>query len=145
MDLRLSALSGGRTLRYRKILVLISVRRWVNIRAFVRLEGLSKLKKKISSSTGIRTRDIPSFIIVPHQTSLLPASMKLFMNNQQESILLLLNLFLSRRVCPPWWWRRCIPPKHRILQEPHIPEDGILPSHRCEYLKSYIALTGWAL
>jgi hypothetical protein len=27
----------------------------------------------------------------------------------------------------------------------HIPEDGLLLSHRCEYLKSYIALTGWAL
>jgi hypothetical protein len=25
------------------------------------------------------------------------------------------------------------------------PEDGILHSHRCENLKSYIALTGWAL
>jgi hypothetical protein len=27
----------------------------------------------------------------------------------------------------------------------HIPEDGILRSHRREDLKSYIALTGWAL
>jgi hypothetical protein len=27
----------------------------------------------------------------------------------------------------------------------HIPEDGILHSHRRENLKSYIALTGWAL
>jgi hypothetical protein len=27
----------------------------------------------------------------------------------------------------------------------YIPEDAILPSHRCENLKSYIALTGWAL
>jgi hypothetical protein len=26
-----------------------------------------------------------------------------------------------------------------------IPEDGTLLSHRCETLKSYIALTGWAL
>jgi hypothetical protein len=26
-----------------------------------------------------------------------------------------------------------------------IPEDGILHSHRCENLKSYIALTGWSL
>jgi hypothetical protein len=26
-----------------------------------------------------------------------------------------------------------------------IPEDGILHSHRSENLKSYIALTGWAL
>jgi hypothetical protein len=27
----------------------------------------------------------------------------------------------------------------------HIPEDGILHSHRNENLKSYITLTGWAL
>jgi hypothetical protein len=27
----------------------------------------------------------------------------------------------------------------------NIPEDGILHSHRREKLKSYIALTGWAL
>jgi hypothetical protein len=26
-----------------------------------------------------------------------------------------------------------------------IPEDAILHSHRCENLKSYTALTGWAL
>jgi hypothetical protein len=26
----------------------------------------------------------------------------------------------------------------------HIPEEGILHSHRRENLKSYIALTGWA-
>jgi hypothetical protein len=27
----------------------------------------------------------------------------------------------------------------------HIPEDGFIHSHSREYLKSYIALTGWAL
>jgi hypothetical protein len=27
----------------------------------------------------------------------------------------------------------------------HIPEDGILHSHRYENLKSYITLTGWVL
>jgi hypothetical protein len=27
----------------------------------------------------------------------------------------------------------------------NIPEDGILHSHHCENLKSYIALTGWTL
>jgi hypothetical protein len=27
----------------------------------------------------------------------------------------------------------------------YIPEDGILHSHRSENLRSYIALTGWAL
>jgi hypothetical protein len=29
--------------------------------------------------------------------------------------------------------------------QPHIPEDAILHSHRRENLKSYIALTGWAV
>jgi hypothetical protein len=28
---------------------------------------------------------------------------------------------------------------------PNIPEDGVLHSHRHENLKSYMALTGWAL
>jgi hypothetical protein len=28
---------------------------------------------------------------------------------------------------------------------PNIPEDAILNSHRCENLRSYIALTGWTL
>jgi hypothetical protein len=27
----------------------------------------------------------------------------------------------------------------------NIPEDGILHSHRCENIKSYIALNGWTL
>jgi hypothetical protein len=27
----------------------------------------------------------------------------------------------------------------------NIPEDSMLNSHRCESLKSYIALTGWTL
>jgi hypothetical protein len=27
----------------------------------------------------------------------------------------------------------------------YIPEDGILHSHCCEKLKSYIAVTGWAI
>jgi hypothetical protein len=27
----------------------------------------------------------------------------------------------------------------------HMPEDSILPSHRCENLKYYIELIGWAL
>jgi hypothetical protein len=32
-----------------------------------------------------------------------------------------------------------------IVTRHNIPEDGILHSHRRENLKSYIALTGWAL
>jgi hypothetical protein len=34
---------------------------------------------------------------------------------------------------------------HTKATRPHIAEDGILRSHRCENLKSYIALTDWAL
>jgi hypothetical protein len=33
----------------------------------------------------------------------------------------------------------------RYEQGFYTPEDGILHRHRCENLKSYIALTGWAL
>jgi hypothetical protein len=32
-----------------------------------------------------------------------------------------------------------------IITRRHIPEDGILHSHRCENLKCYTALTSWAL
>jgi hypothetical protein len=35
-----------------------------------------------------------------------------------------------------------------VLTKPmrcYIPEEGINPSHRCENLKSYLALTGWTL
>jgi hypothetical protein len=39
---------------------------------------------------------------------------------------LLLTLFLARRFLSPWWWRRNVPPIHRFLQEPQIPEDSIL-------------------
>jgi hypothetical protein len=34
---------------------------------------------------------------------------------------------------------------HTRVTRRNIPEDGILHSHRCENLKPYIALTGWAL
>jgi hypothetical protein len=33
----------------------------------------------------------------------------------------------------------------RKAKRRNIPEDGILHSHHCENLKSYVALTGWAL
>jgi hypothetical protein len=43
--------------------------------------------------------------------------------------------------------RRLVPPKRRLLQvtRRYITEDGIIHSHCRENLKSYIALTGWAL
>jgi hypothetical protein len=58
MAARLSALRAGRFLPPGRFLVLIFVSGWVDPRAIVRLEGLSKLKKSTSSST--RTGDLPA-------------------------------------------------------------------------------------
>jgi hypothetical protein len=63
MAARLSALHAGRFLPWRRFLVLISVKAWVDPRAIVRLEGLGKLKK--STASGTRTGDLPAFSIVP--------------------------------------------------------------------------------
>jgi hypothetical protein len=44
----------------------------------------------------------------------------------------------------PWRWRQYVPPKttvHTRSTRCHIPEDGILHSHRHENLKSYIRFT----
>jgi hypothetical protein len=73
---RLSALRTGLALLSRNIifllLIIISVRGWVILRAVVRLEGLGKLKKK-SMTLGLWTRDLTACSIAP-QPSTLPCA-----------------------------------------------------------------------
>jgi hypothetical protein len=53
MVVRLSGLYAGRLLLPRWLLILISLRGWVDTRAIARLEGLDQLKNPVASS-GIR-------------------------------------------------------------------------------------------
>jgi hypothetical protein len=59
----------------------------------------------------------------------------------------LLLTFRARRFLLHWWWRWHAPQKRRFLQEQHgdTSQNTTFFSHRRENLKSYIALTGWAL
>jgi hypothetical protein len=68
MAWRLSALCADRFLPPGRVLVLISVRVWVDPGAIVRLEGLGKLKKYTPSWT--QTGDLPACSIVPQPTTL---------------------------------------------------------------------------
>jgi hypothetical protein len=70
MAVRLSALRAGYPLPLGIFLVLISVRGWVDPKAIVWLEGLSKLKKKFNDLVGTRTRDLLICSIVPQPTTL---------------------------------------------------------------------------
>jgi hypothetical protein len=66
-------LSTGRPSPPGRFLVLISVRRWVDPGAIVRLERLIE-KKKNNHPIGTRTRDIPACSIMPQPTTLPRAS-----------------------------------------------------------------------
>jgi hypothetical protein len=68
MAARFSAPRAGRYSPPRRLLVLISIRGWVDPRAIVRLEGVGKLKK--STSSGTRTGDLPDSSVVPQPTTL---------------------------------------------------------------------------
>jgi hypothetical protein len=70
MVVRLSVLRAGRINPRKYLLLLISVRGWINRRAIVRLEGLGKFII-FNDLIGIRTRELPSCSIVP-QPSMLP-------------------------------------------------------------------------
>jgi hypothetical protein len=63
MAVRLSAFAPAALYPPGRVLVLISVRRWVDPRAIVRLEGLGPLKKV--DLIGTRTRDLSACSIVP--------------------------------------------------------------------------------
>jgi hypothetical protein len=78
MAARLSAPRAGRFLPPGRFLVLISVRGWVDPRAIVRLKGLGQLKK--STSSGIRTGDLPACSIVPQPTTLPRAPFQIKVN-----------------------------------------------------------------
>jgi hypothetical protein len=58
MAVRLSPSRAGRALPPGRFLVIISVRGWVNLRAILRLEGLSKLKK-VNDFIGNRALHLP--------------------------------------------------------------------------------------
>jgi hypothetical protein len=70
---RLSALHTGRFYPQEIILVLISVKAWINPRA-ISAAGRIMLKKNSSDTIGNRTADLPTFSAVPQPTALPRAS-----------------------------------------------------------------------
>jgi hypothetical protein len=71
MEVNSLALRSGRPLRshQRRFLVLVPVRGRVNLRAIVRLDTLSKLRKS-SAFIGSRNRDLPVCSVLPQPTTL---------------------------------------------------------------------------
>jgi hypothetical protein len=133
MVVRLSALCTGRPSPPGIFLVLISVRGRVDPRAIVQLEELGKLKK--STSSGIRSRDLPACSIVPQPTTL-PHTPKCCIvqqnsNNISEKTYRLqlqgqwnakqetsMNQAASTTLTlNPWRWRQYAPPKHWMTHQ----------------------------
>jgi hypothetical protein len=109
MGARLSAIRAGRFLPPGRLLVLISIRGWVNLRAIVWLEGLGKLKK--STSSGTQTNKLPACSIAPQPITLSCASVLLCHTNLMESCFqeMLLNfslIFSFTMDYSGWVWRK---------------------------------------
>jgi hypothetical protein len=73
----------------------------------------------------LRSFPLPNVLIQWSSSS--SSECKLLTNTSSLALLLL-----------PWRWRRHVPPKYRFFYNTHT-KDGILHSHRREYLKSYIS------
>jgi hypothetical protein len=110
----LSALRAGPFL-------LISVRGWVDPRAIVRLEGLGTFKK--STSSGIRTCDLPACSIVPQPTTLPRAPSTADPSPNLPCILVLIiipSLIYTHLLWPPDEWDSPKQAAHHQIVQPYF-------------------------
>jgi hypothetical protein len=66
----LSLTRRSRPTTHKHFLIIISVRRGIDLRAVVRLDGIGKLKKKCNDLIGTRARDLPAYSIASQPTTL---------------------------------------------------------------------------